>query len=253
MDPIAYFSANRRSSCPSDTKELERCRNVLALAEDELSTTEETYSSSTELDESVSDWGSFDIDDILNSFTATSAPPSRRRSDGMILKRDLPQKLPSNIKGESRRVSFGHIEIRTCERILGDNIPSGSSVGLGPSLGLGWGYNNEKPLPVEKYEAMRSSQRRFSNNLLLSPEKREKLAKKAGFTRKDIEENVRIISKTQRRRNRTAKEVEKEEMAEFIQLSRQKCLSRFLQTQTQTGHSTSTSNHAVVSPSVRSF
>jgi hypothetical protein len=134
-------------------------------------------------------------------------------------------------------VSFGQVQVRVHERILGDHIPAAG----GPSLSIGWAYNVEEAISIDNYEAKRSSQRRWSSSssssssLLISPEKREKIAKKAGFTKKDIEENIKQVSKVQRRRSRTVKELEKEEMAQLIQESRQKCLNRFLQIQSGRG------------------
>jgi hypothetical protein len=242
MDPVAYLNSNRRSSASEKQSELDRCRDILAYAEDELddcSSRSFTVGSSS-LSETSSDWN-FDIDDILVS----SPPAFRRRSDGMLTRKQISPKGVAN-----RRVTFGQVQIRVCERILGDSIPasSSSSADCGPSLSLGWAFTNEKAVDLNEYETKRSTQRRSSSSssssaLLLSPEKREKIAKKAGFSKKDIEENIKLTSKTQRRRSRTIKEVEKEEMAQLIQQSRQKCLNRFLQVKGDRGSSNALKNN----------
>lgn len=233
MDPIAYLNVQLRPSSSSNGRErsLQKCREVLSYAEEDLSSSScpSLFNSShSELDVSISDWN-YDIDQI---FASPASACHRRYSDGMLTM----TKRRQSLQKAGRRVSFGQVQVRVHERILGDHIPAAG----GPSLSIGWAYNVEKAISMDNYEAKRSSQRRWSSSssscaLLLSPEKREKIAKKAGFTKKDIEENIKLVSKVQRRRSRTVKELEKEEMAQLIQESRQKCLNRFLQIQSSRG------------------
>ena len=169
--------------------------------------------------------------------------PYRRRSDGMLLppratstssqhqkkKRGLPR----------RRVSFGKVQVREHVRVLGDN----PSCLAGPSLGLGWKYhdkftNRGGALPLLAFEKKRTKERKGLAELALSPSTREKIAKRHGYSTKDIAENVKQVQAIQRRRERTRLAVEKESLLQEQELmmmstaSRQRAtLQRFLQAQ----------------------
>jgi len=135
---------------------------------------------------------------------------------------------------QCRSVTFGNVKVRTCELVLGDN-PSFS--GNGPSLSLGWKYNKkEKVVALDTFEKKRIKERKSMDKLQLSPEKREKIAKRNGFSRHDIEENAKQMAQIHRRRERTLKEVEREELLKHLTKSsashQTTTLAQFLQSQT---------------------
>lgn len=88
-----------------------------------------------------------------------------------------------------RSVSFGSVKVRVCERVLGGDC----ACEQGPSLALGWNVHQEEHYELEEFESARAcapgSVRR------LTSEERQKIAKKSGISRKDIEENIRMIRK----------------------------------------------------------
>jgi hypothetical protein len=101
------------------------------------------------------------------------------------------------------------VEIRVFERILVDN----PSCGEGPSLGLGWNYIEKQPVELERFEAKRKAQlrcfrRQSLQDFQLSASKREKLAKKWGYTKQDIQTNIKQIQKVQKQRIKTVKKIE---------------------------------------------
>jgi hypothetical protein len=137
---------------------------------------------------------------------------ARRHSDGMVQMGNYSVRSALRTKRKTlpnRNVSFGSVAVRVCERVLGDNPACHD----GPSLSIGWNYEPEKIVNVEAFESSRQTERRSYDKLCLSPEKREKIAMRSGYTKKDIEENVKQMHKYQRRRERTRKEVEGDSLA----------------------------------------
>ncbi|CAB9524562.1 expressed unknown protein [Seminavis robusta] len=150
------------------------------------------------------DFSSMDLDDMLgleetprfcleksSSFTSPNPP----RQSSFRSQRSLP----------TRNVSFGKCEIRVYERILSLNLPT--QIG-GPSLGLGWGYIEKKSVDLDKFETKRAFQwstlRRTPKDIVMSPEKREKMARKLGYSSHEIEQNIKLIRKVQKQREKTA-------------------------------------------------
>lgn len=165
------------------------------------------------------DFWNMTLDDLDN--LSISSAPSRRRSDGMVglVSKPLQQEqdaaaLKKKKQLPRRNVSFGQVKVRVCERVLGDN-PACASSG-GPSLSLGWNYDTEEVLDLESWESQRVKKRRSYSELVLSPEKRERIAKKYGFTKKDIDENIQKMAKYHRRRERTLKELEKNSLVSLL-------------------------------------
>jgi hypothetical protein len=140
---------------------------------------------------------------------------ARRHSDGMLRMGDYSVRSALRTKSRAlpdRNVSFGSVAVRVCERVLGDNPACHD----GPSLSIGWNYEPEKIINVEVFESARQKERRSYDKLCLSPEKREKIAMRSGYTRQDIEDNVKQMHKYQRRRERTRKEVEGDSLASLL-------------------------------------
>ena len=177
---------------------------------------------STDISSLEDDIWNLDLDDILdnvncpvgkfgmrsNSFSTSRVP----RRGSFKTRRSLP----------TRAVSFGKVEIRNFERILGDNPPA---CGKGPSMALGWNYNEETPVELDKFEIKRrsswtSTRRRNSKELIMSPGKRERLAKKLGFSEKEINSNVQKIEKILKQRRKTQAYDDAIDMAAIIQRAR---------------------------------
>lgn len=206
------------------------------------SSTSTTEKSLTELDVTGDDFWNMTLDDLEDfSFAPSQLKPrsTRRGSDGFLASLAKQSNHNKNDKGGTttttrprrktlpgriRNVSFGKVQVRECERVLGDN-PSCSEGG--PSLSIGWKVNKEKVVELDAWEAKRQKERRSHSKLLLSSEKREKIAKKNGFTKKDIQENVKSLAKWQRRRERTRLEAEKECLVGLLAQSRDSAVDCF--------------------------
>jgi hypothetical protein len=161
-------------------------------------------SSPTRLEDDL--WN-MDLDDILDmsptprtsgmrSFSCTGPPRPTMASSF---------KRRSSMPHRKLNVSFSKVEIRVYERILVENPPSGPVEG--PSLGLGWRYNESKAVDLDKFETKPvfhwSTRRRSHKDLIMSPEKRERMARTLGFSNEEIEQNIRIVEKVQRQRRKT--------------------------------------------------
>ncbi|CAB9524975.1 expressed unknown protein [Seminavis robusta] len=223
-------------------------------------------SSMTELDATTNDFWNMTLDDLdslptspsmrsstsdLPDTTPRRAAATRRNSDGMVMTgscsfgalRRKKKVLPS------RNVSFGSVEVRECERVLGDN----PSCHDGPSLSIGWKYEAKAVIDVEIFENKRQKERRTYDKLCLSPEKREKIAKRSGYTKKDIEDNVKQMAKYNRRRERTRKELEVDSFAAKLPKSQRDSLAKFLQKQGTKAGKASTGTRSSRSLSLRSL
>jgi hypothetical protein len=104
-----------------------------------------------------------------------------------------------------KTVSFHNLEIRTYETILGDN-PSCST---GPSLGLGWRYDpSHFQSTIDEYERHQSQRQQGyedprPEDLVLHRYEREAILLSTGYTRQDLAESVRGITKVKNRRRQT--------------------------------------------------
>jgi len=163
--------------------------------------------------------------------TPTKGLPSRRHStDGVIGEIDVDEVDVDEVDVDelmarrhhsctgrsprrSRSVTFGKVQAREYERVLGDNP---ACLGGGCSLSIGWNSVSETEIDLESWESQRKPTRRSSSQFLLSPEKRNKIAQKSGYTRKDIEENIKRLAKHQKRRERTLKEVERDSLTSMM-------------------------------------
>jgi len=159
------------------------------------------------LTDALLDWN-LDLDDMLSQsehdrhahgakesrrFTAPASLPSRRLSQSRIQANEL----------GGHRVQFGSVQIRECERILGDN----PACEVGPSLSLGWKCRTRQPVSVDAFAGLQKSKRRNKRGLLLSGEKRAVIAQEFGMTVKDINRNIELIGYFHRERNETLMEL----------------------------------------------
>ena len=140
-----------------------------------------------------------------NSGSSMKKPSSSRRNLGSM----PPSSSASPQVQAQRRVSFGHLEIRTYETILGDN-PSCSG---GPSLGLGWRYDpNHDTISVDEYEAhlahmyglpAGTSYIGRPEDLVLHRIEREAILLNTGYTRQDLADSIRSLNKVKNKRRQT--------------------------------------------------
>lgn len=238
----------------------ERCeQGHLHYGKDEIEMCECSQRSASALETPTDDFWNMTLDDLDHLATlpqsrdmrwSTSAVPddvgrprvaARRHSDGMMQMGGYSVRSALRTKSRilpDRNVSFGSVAVRVCERVLGDNPACHD----GPSLSIGWNYEPEKVVNVEIFERTRQKKRRSFDKLCLSPEKREKIALRSGYTKNDIEENVKQMHKYQRRRERTRKEVEGDSLAALLKpmsSSKRASLAKFFEK-----HSSSNSKYS---------
>eukprot|EP00980_Cylindrotheca_fusiformis_P013292 scaffold3378_cov104-Cylindrotheca_fusiformis.AAC.6 len=95
-----------------------------------------------------------------------------------------------------RRVSFGDVQIRTHERIL-EVHPCTSS---GPSLGLGWNYEDEETPKAIDW----SKRNRGASQLRLNREKRERIVREdLGYSSREVAFAIRECLRIKNQRRRT--------------------------------------------------
>ena len=87
-----------------------------------------------------------------------------------------------------KSVTFSVLDIREYEVTLGDHPGLFSN---GPSLSLGWSYNNYRNINVDFYEAQRAiTGRRKRDEMIMPRFERENLLRDFGYSRRDIEKSV---------------------------------------------------------------
>ena len=163
-------------------------------------------SSQTPITENVS------VKSGLTAFSASSAD-RRRPYDGSFHPtrgsaasngsgRDTSESVlvPRRESRASTLVSFGTVEIRQYQRILGDN-PSCSS---GPALSLDWDHDDDltSSKSVDDYEYYRG-QRLDDTEMVLTRYEREELLLDLGYSRKEIAEAIRKNVNIKNRRRQT--------------------------------------------------
>ncbi|CAB9515330.1 expressed unknown protein [Seminavis robusta] len=184
---------------------MDQSLDVFKLSDSGSVHTSATFSSSTCSEPDV--W-SVDLDNMLGETpTERRTPALRVTSEGNY------QRRRSSMKGSSRptmkrTVSFDKVKVREFNQVLGDNPPE-----QGPSIGLGWLYHEKKDKDLEAFESKRKGssffvlRRNHSSAGPLTPEKREKLARKLGYSQDEILKNMRAVQRCQQRRKRTVEEV----------------------------------------------
>ena len=96
-------------------------------------------------------------------------------------------------------VSFDCVQIRMYERIL-EFHPSTSS---GPSIGLGWSYDENEPISIRDDKNDEPSSQSSSRDFLLSRKTREEILKELGYTSREISRAVRLNRKVSDQRRET--------------------------------------------------
>lgn len=128
-----------------------------------------------------------------------SAPPYQQEEDFARMSLQRMAAASSENAPARRSVSFSTVCIREYERILGDN----PSCSCGPSIGIGWNYDDEDEiLTVNEWESWRETERE-PERLVLSREEREELLLSLGYNQKVIAQAVREIVKVKNKRRQT--------------------------------------------------
>lgn len=122
-------------------------------------------------------------------------------------------------KKRTSSVSFSTIEIRSYERVLGDN-PSCSH---GPAVSIGWQYEPD-PITVQldEYEYYRSDDRLDGTALVLSRSEREDLLRELGYSRSAIADAVRTNVKIKNNRRQTVHNLPVARFEEVAESARRK-------------------------------
>ena len=121
-------------------------------------------------------------------------------------------------------VSFSTIEIRSYERILGDN-PSCSH---GPAVSIGWQYEPDPiTVQVDEFEYYRAGDRLDGTALVLTRSEREEILEDLGYTRAAIADAVRTNVKVKNNRRQTVHNLAVARLEEAAESAKRK-LKRFL-------------------------
>lgn len=187
----------------------------------ESSQTSTTYNSESLWDKDADNWNA-DLDDILGigspkpssdePAVAKDITDSKSKKGAVLPLRTMRSFDPKRTKpppprGVKRSVSFSKVQVREFQQILVDNPCQGG----GPSIGLGWQYNEQKETAVDKYEYKKASsssspfKKRPSNSPVrtLSPKQREEKARNWGYSKAEIDKNCKKNKKVLKQRQET--------------------------------------------------
>lgn len=165
----------------------------------------------------------FDLDEIIRASLAKSSKAPKRS----------PQKLATVVASHRSydsvscrgcpSVSFGKVETRVYERVLGDNPACDAG---GPSISLGWRYKDKKAVDLDKHYAKlhrEAPQRRKRKDQALTCFNRVKIALELGYSKEEIQDNMVQVRQVQAERVQTIKAVEKEEYLERWPMHKASC------------------------------
>lgn len=113
-----------------------------------------------------------------------------------------------------RRVGFKHVHVRFYERVLDIN-PSTSS---GPSVGLGWSYQEGAPIHLDQIPDSSTD----PHSMLLKRDVRERIVRDLGYSTSDIARAVRKSLKIKNQRKQTYNNLRHERVEYLIEKSRRK-------------------------------
>lgn len=127
--------------------------------------------------------------------------------------------LPKKSRNSSgRNVEFGKVLIRTYERVLEMN-PSTSA---GPSVGLGWDYEQEFPLTLDAHQAARRYSKKGEKCPVLRRETRELLLSKLGYSQREMAKAVRECRRIKNQRKQTYTNLHHERIEYMVEKSKRK-------------------------------
>ena len=107
----------------------------------------------------------------------------------------------------NKSVRFSSVDVRDYALCLGDN----PSVSRGAPISLGWDYDQEHSYEINTYEHDRFGDRRDSVSLKLPSLQRIQLLKTIGYSRGEINEQVKEVNRVKHKRFETRRKVERED------------------------------------------
>jgi len=99
---------------------------------------------------------------------------------------------------DSRKLRFSTLTIREYPRVLGDNVTV-----MGPPISLSWEFQDEKVYEIEYYEQAIQDTRRTQSELKMPSAHRDKILKESGYSRRDIQEAIKLSNIARNQRKRT--------------------------------------------------
>ncbi len=120
-------------------------------------------------------------------------------------------------QSSQKSVSFGRVEIREFNRIVGDH----PDTRVGPPLSLGWEFDQQSPMPLDEYESQRSPKKQ---NLRMSSITRKNLLHNVfGIPEEEIRAAEKEVQKIAKLREVTSKQGKlSERTEEVVQAARRK-------------------------------
>ena len=147
-------------------------------------------------------------DNHLTSFERNYSIEDDDRSTGVGIKNNIViddddfDQIPRD-----KSVRFSSVDIRDYSLCIGDN----PSVSRGVPISLDWDYDEEHSHDINNYEHSRFGDRRESEALKLPSLQRVQVLKKLGYSRGEINEQVKEVVKVKQKRILTRRKVERED------------------------------------------
>lgn len=129
-----------------------------------------------------------------------------------------PQEATKKKKKDVKSVTFGIVQIRQFDLIVGHN----PSTRKGPSIDFDWTFKELQDIPLDQFEMRRKEIRRSpcsnEEKLFLLPQDRTKILRKWGYTKKDFRKARNDVSAIRKQMKKTIKEEMKKVKKEQRQL-----------------------------------
>jgi hypothetical protein len=146
---------------------------------------------------------------------------SPRESDKLVLSETVCSVVTDDTNNK-RAVSFGLIQIREYNRVVGDN----PNVRFGPPISIGWEFVQKPALQIDVYES--SKRRRLSPLLMSSITRKIMLRGDCGVPPEDIRAAEKQVERIQRQRLQTLNQGKAGRVVEnAMQLAKRRLLRTF--------------------------
>jgi hypothetical protein len=146
---------------------------------------------------------------------------SPRESDKLVLSETVCSVVTDDTNNK-RAVSFGLIQIREYNRVVGDN----PNVRVGPPMSIGWGFVEKQSLQIDVYE--RTKHRRKSPLLMDSITRKSMLRNVYDVPAEDIRAAEQQVQKIQRQRLQTVNQGKTSRVVEnAMQFAKRRILRTF--------------------------
>eukprot|EP00814_Leptocylindrus_danicus_P017681 CAMPEP_0116024918 /NCGR_PEP_ID=MMETSP0321-20121206/12669_1 /TAXON_ID=163516 /ORGANISM="Leptocylindrus danicus var. danicus, Strain B650" /LENGTH=169 /DNA_ID=CAMNT_0003496873 /DNA_START=350 /DNA_END=860 /DNA_ORIENTATION=+ len=130
----------------------------------------------------------------------------------------VPLKQVESMNEARRKVSFGAVQFREHELVLGDN----PSCSMGPPVSLGWGFKDRRPMNLDLFEQARSGTRRNDKEFYMPTCVREEMLFERDYSRAELREVVTEIGRIQHQRTETVKKLKFAPCEEVFEKARRK-------------------------------